>query len=527
MPDGLTQPPGLTEISDDLSLVLAGYAVSQPDNAAILAPGRNTLTYGGLHAQQEYVRGTLTEWGITRGDIVAVMLPKGPEMAVAMTVLPVCAAAFPLAWNLSQDDYESLFRRTSAKALILPRDLPHAVRIAADRLGIMLIDLVNDPRAPAGAFTLTVSGGGGNTPCGSTVGPDIACILSTSGTTGRRKLIPYPHSNFIAYARAMTVVFRFVPADLSIHLVPMHFAHGVMSALFVPLLNGTAIVCSSDYQAETFFPLLDEFRPTWFSAGFTIYRDILRHVESHRQIAAETPLRFMRSGSGRLEPEEIERLETAFGAPLIVPLSSSETGMIACNPLPPKKRKYESVGLTTANMLGSSALNEVKIRDPNGQSLEPNQEGEIVVRGPMVFRGYLDDPEETKQAFVDGWYRTGDIGKFDEDGFLYLTGRMKEVINRGGEKISPAEIDRVLYTHPDIAEAAAFGLSHPTLGEVVVAAVVRAAGANIDEKSIKRHVHGQLASSKVPVKIFFVNNLPRAENGKLQRNKLPDAVDQT
>jgi acyl-CoA synthetase (AMP-forming)/AMP-acid ligase II len=223
-------------------------------------------------------------------------------------------------------------------------------------------------------------------------------------------------------------------------------------------------------------------------------------------------MRFMRASSGRLEPEEIRRLEQAFDAPVIVGLSSTESGWITVNPLPPKTRKAGSVGVP--------AINDVRLHDETGHALDVGQEGEVVVKGPLVYDGYLDDPEATSRSFDDGWYRTGDLGKFDTDGFLYLTGRIKDVINQGGEKISPAEIDGILASHPAVADGAAFGAPHPTLGQVVVAAVVLVAGAERDDRSIRNHVRAHLPVSKMPRKIFFVESLPRAENGKLRRQEL-------
>lgn len=495
-----------------MSSVLAGYGASQPDRSAILAPGRPPLTYGGLKAQQDYVRNALAGWGIARGDVVAVMLPKGPEMAVAIATLPVSATIFPLNGTLSSAEYENLFRRAAAKALVVPRGLVHAACAAAANQDILLIELDFDVDAPAGMFILAASGGAIVGQHDRRLGPDVACIMCTSGTTEYPKLIPQPHSHFIIYAKAMATWLAYEPSDVTIHLVPMHFSHGILSALIIPLLNGTAIVCPPDFQTKAFFAQLEEYRPTWISAGFTIYRDMLSTIGEYKQIAKNTPLRFLRSASGRLEPAEIRRLEEIFEAPLIVPLSSTETGLIACNPLPPGKRSCESVGLRV--------VNEVEIRDTTGRSVEANQAGEIMVRGPLVFEGYLGEPEATDQAFVDGWYRTGDLGRFDAEGYLYVTGRIKDVINRGGVKISPMEIDRVLESQTGIAEAAAFGLPHPTLGEVVAAAVVPQQGAQIDTHEIERQAVARLALHKVPIKIFVVESLPRTQAGKLQRQRI-------
>ena len=393
----------------------------------------------------------------------------------------------------------------------------HAAREAADRSGLFQIDLVADPDAPAGAFEL-VAVNAANRQNGARI-VEAACILSTSGTTSERKLLPITHSNLSSYANAMKAWYRFELSDLNLHVMPTHLGHGLTISLLVPLLNGSSVVCLPGYQADTFFAALDDYPPTWLTAAFIIYRDILRHVDEHKEIVRNTCLRFMRSGSGRLETHEIGRLEEAFNAPLIVSLSATEALSITHNPLPPQKRKSNSVGLPVGS--------EVRICDENGRFLDVGVEGEIVTRGPLVFQGYLGDPVATEEAFVDGWYRTGDLGKFDEDGFLYLTGRIKEVINCGGVKISPVEIDRILGLHPAVDKGAAFAIPHPTLGEVVVAAVVPVAGADADERAIRQHVRCRLGTTKMPRKIFFVECLPRTELGKIQRHKLREAVMRT
>lgn len=500
----------------DIPAVLTALARSQPDRPAILAPGRKPLSFADLDAQMAYVRATLANWGIGRGDPVAVLLPKGPEMAVACAVLPAAATCVPLDAGSSVEDYGRLFRRCSVRALVMPPDAEGAAVNAAERAGLMRIEVTADASAPAGRFDMDLvrraTGPRAESPCR----PTIAYILCTSGTTAQRKLVPIRHDQIVGYSAAIRDVYGFTPDDLSIHVVPPHLAHGIKSALMVPLLAGTSIVCPPDFQVDAFFRLLEIYRPTWFTAGFTVHREILRAVARYRHILDGTKLRFLRSGSGRLEPDEIARLEQAFGAPVVVKLSSTETCIISINPLPQQERRPDSVGRPVAN--------DVAIRGDDGALLGPDHEGEIVVRGPLVFDGYIDDPAANEQAFVDGWYRTGDLGKFDADGFLYLTGRIKDIINRGGEKISPAEIDAVLETHPAVADAAAFGVPHPTLGELVVAAVVPRAGARPDEGAIRRHARSRLAPVKVPSRIFFVDRLPRSENGKLQRAQLRETV---
>lgn len=507
----------LTDLAPDMSSILAGFGVSQPQGKAILAPGRTPLRFAQLSAQQDYVRDRLEEWDLHRGDPVIVILPKGPEAAVAMVVLPVSATVVPADPHLSERDYEDLFERCAAKSLVLPKGQPHAARTVADRRGLLIMELDFDPEAPAGLFGLSVAAPPHGQSDRDGVGSTMAYILCTSGTTSRRKLIPHSHQNIVDYVRVMKSWLHYVPADLSIHVMPLYFAHGIEAALTVPLLNGSSVVIPESYRADSFFPLLEEYRPTWYSAGFTIHRDILHHADDYRSILANTRLRFIRSGSGRLEPHEIQALERAFKAPLVVGYGSTEAGSITCEPLPARPDKIGSVGLPV--------LNDVRISNGTDHVGRPGEVGEIIVRGPLVFDGYLGEPETASPLSTDGWYHTGDLGRFDADGFLYLTGRTKEVINRGGEKISPAEIDGVLEAHPAISEAAAFGFPHPTLGEIVVAAVVPVCGVDIDQRSLEDHVRAALAPTKIPAKFYIVDHLPRSGIGKLLRHKLLEVVE--
>ena len=513
---GASPTPAIPAVSDaavpDIPSMLTSLALTQPDVPALLAPERPTLDFAGLHAQMRYVCDTLGGWGIERGDPVAVLLPRGPEMAAVCALLPAAATCVPLDANASAEACERLFERCAVRALVTLGGTRCAATDTAERMGLMRIGLAAERSAPAGSFELILERRPTARPAPSPCGPGTAYVLSTSGTTARNKLVPVEHRQITAYSAAIKPLYRYVPTDLSIQIVPPHLAHGIKSALMVPLLAGTSIVCPPAFQVDDFFRLLDEYRPTWFTAGFTVYRELLRAADRYRQVIRNARLRFLRVGSGKLEEHEIAALERVFNAPVILNLSSTETCLLAVSPFPPGQRKSGSLGRTL--------VNEIAIRGLDGRILPPGEEGEIVARGPLVFDGYIDDPELTRQAFVDGWYRTGDMGRLDDEGFLYLTGRIKDVINRGGEKISPAEIDAVLACHPAVADAAAFGLPHQTLGELVVAAVVPRQDVPADENDIRRHLRARLSPTKVPSRIFFVDRLPRLENGKLRRDRL-------
>ena len=247
--------------------------------------------------------------------------------------------------------------------------------------------------------------------------------------------------------------------------------------------------------------------------GFTLYRTVLQRASAQREVLARTRLRFLRAVSGRLEPEEIDRIEQLFRAPVVVSLTSSEALAIAINPLPPRVRKRGSVGLPLCN--------EVAVLGDAGELCAQGETGEIVVRGPLVFDGYLDDPLLNETSFTNGWLRMGDLGRFDEDGYLFLSGRVKDIINRGGEKISPVEIDTVIEALAGVREAAVFAIPHRTLGEEIVAAVVRDADAAVDESDIIERVRQRMGPLRVPRRVYFLGELPRTDNGKIRRSELP------
>jgi acyl-CoA synthetase (AMP-forming)/AMP-acid ligase II/acyl carrier protein len=280
----------------------------------------------------------------------------------------------------------------------------------------------------------------------------------------------------------------------------------------IPLLRGAAVVCLPESDIEGFFAALDDYQITWFTAVFSVHREILRRAPDFREAVARNRLRCMRVSSGHLGPDEIDHIERTFGAPLVMGFGMTEATPITHQPLPPQSRKRGSVGLPVTN--------EVAVMSEAGAICATGEMGEVVVRGQLVFDGYFDDAQATAAAFVDDWFRTGDLGRLDEDGYLYLVGRIKDLINRGGEKISPVEIDAALEAIPGVGEAATFAIPHRSLGEEVAAAVVRDANVALGASDIIDQVRQRMGSKRVPRKIYFVDQLPRTESGKLRRSEL-------
>ena len=294
---------------------------------------------------------------------------------------------------------------------------------------------------------------------------------------------------------------------------------GMVDLLLVPLASGGRIICTSSFDAESFFQILETRSPTWFQGVPTTLHEILAVARKTGRSPAKTSLRFIRSVASALSPQLMDRIESLFQVPVVQTFGMTEAGpLITTNPLPPGIRKAGSTGPSCGPM--------ISIRDPSGRELPPFETGEILVKGENVVAGYEGNKEATAQSFRDGWFHTGDTGYLDADGYLFLKGRIKEQINRGGEKIIPQEIDDVLAAHPEIEQAASFSMKHATLGEDVGAAVVLRENSSLDEGAIRRYVASQLSDFKVPKTILFLPSLPRSTIGKVKRDTLAALANQ-
>ena len=489
--------------------VFSHHAARQPDAEAILTPGRSPLRFAEVPAALKQVRDALNRYGVGRGDVVVAALPNGPETGVCCLGAASCAILAPLNPDYAEDEFARYLERIRPKAIILPAGGGAAARRPASGYGIPIIDLVADLAGTAGAFQLHSDARSDPGRLGWNGADELSLILVTSGSAGKPKLVPLRQRHLLVFAEAMKQQYRLSPADRCVHVMPMFHGHGLNASLFSPLATGGSVVCPDQFSIPSFFSHLRKYRPTWYTAGYTIHHTILDHIEPYRQVARETQLRFIRSGSGRLDPKIMHGLEEVFGAPVLERYGMSEAASLTYNPLPPAVRKPGTVGI-----LGP---NEVRIIDEDGAFLGPHRDGEVVARGPLVFDGYWDDPGANAAAFVDGWFRTGDLGRFDDDGYLTITGRIKDLINRGGEKIAPLEVERVLSEHPVVHDACVFGIPHPTLGEEVAAAVVLVPGAQVTEQDILSHARGRLVGFKVPRRVLFCASLPKGATGKVHR----------
>ena len=507
-----------SSVPKTIHAVLHTNARRFPDAPALLAEGRTELTYGALAAHVDHTAAALRSIGIGREDHIAIVLPNGPEMASAFLSVASCATAAPLNPSYQAPEYDFYLSDLGARALLVEAgsSLP-AVDVAAKR-GIPILELSWQAEDPAGSFTIAARHSAPGSEDGFAEPDDTALILHTSGTTSRPKIVPLSHQNLVHSAASIQAWLGLAPADRSLNVMPLFHVHGLLASLLASLYAGASVVCTPGFLAPYFFNWLEAFRPTWYTAVPTMHQAVLARAAGQAAILSERTLRFIRSCSASLPPQVMDSLEKTFQVPVVEAYGMTEAShQMTCNPLPPGERKPGSVGLPAGA--------ESAIMDDGGNLLPAGEEGEIVIRGGGVTAGYENNPEANRESFTAGWFRTGDLGYLDNDGYLFISGRKKEVINRGGEKITPREVDEVLLSHPDVAQAVAFAVPHTTLGEEVGAAVVLKAGADLDEQTLRRFAALTLAPFKVPAVVVFVDEIPKGPTGKLQRIGLADKLD--
>ena len=486
------------------------------DDIAIAAPGREPLSYGALRDQVGRTGDALGRAGIRSGDRVAIVLPNGPEVAAAFLATAAHATAAPLNPAYRVDEFAFYLEDLRAKALILQAGGESPAIAAAERVGVPIIGLTPESAAGAGSFSLDVPTGAGRAR-GDGEGDDAALVLHTSGTTSRPKIVPLTGANLCASARNIAEWISLEPGDRCLNIMPLFHIHGLMAGVMASLHAGACVICTPGFNALRVFAWLDAMAPTWLTAVPTMHQAILARAGRNREIVARRRLRLLRSSSSSLPASVMKELEATFDAPVIESYGMTEAShQMTSNPMPPAERRPGGVGI--------AAGPQVAIMDEAGALQEPGATGEVVIRGPNVTAGYENNPKANAAAFSGGWFRTGDQGVIDGAGYLTLTGRLKEIINRGGEKIAPREVDDVLMAHPAVAQAVAFAVPHKKLGEDVAAVIVLREGAEADERELRAFAADSLADFKVPRTILFRDEIPKGATGKLQRIGLAEKL---
>ena len=477
---------------------------------ALSAPGRQPLSFGALRALIVDTVAALNGIGIGRNDRVAIVLPNGPEMAAAFIACASGVTSAPLNPSYRADEFEFYLSDLNAKALIVEAGSTSPAVEVARKLGVRIVELVPQPDAGAGAFTLSLAPGAAVAHGGFAQPDDVSMVLHTSGTTSRPKIVPLSQRNLAASAQNIRDTLKFRPDDCGLNIMPLFHIHGLIAGVMAPLAAGSQVFCTPGFNALKFFAWMDEAKPTWCTAVPTMHPAIASRASKNLDIIKRHPLRFMRSSSSSMPPQVIREAEEIFGAPLVESYGMTEaTHQMASNPLPPGARKPGTVGV--------AAGPEVGIMAEDGTLLPRGDTGEIVIRGPNVTAGYESNPKANAEAFQNGWFRTGDQGVMDAEGYISITGRLKEIINRGGEKVSPREVDEILMDHPAVEQVVCFGMPHAKLGEEVAAAVVLREGQQASERDLQAFVSARAAEYKVPKKILFMDEIPKGATGKLQR----------
>ncbi|MGH7776914.1 MAG: acyl--CoA ligase [Candidatus Dormibacterales bacterium] len=476
---------------------------------ALAVPEGPTITHQGLRDLVDEASETLSALGVRRGDRVAMVYPNGPEAIVMFLAAAEVGTACPLNPAYTEDEFRFYLEDTGARFLLLPPGEGDAARRAMPA-GARIVEAEID-----GGGRLRTQAAGGGARDGEHADPeDVALVLHTSGTTSRPKRVPLRHRNLVASVRNITTHYGLGEEDVSLCVMPLFHVHGLLASTLSTLATGGTVVAPRRFNPLGFWPVAREHEPTWFSASPTPHQLIAMRAQGERP-AGTRRLRFVRSCSSSLPPAQMAAMESLFGVAVLEAYGMTEAShQMASNPLPPLERRPGSVGRGTGVEIG--------IMDADGGLRAAGEAGEVVIRGPNVIDGYEANPEANAASFTGGWFRTGDQGVLDGAGYLTLAGRIKELINRGGEKIAPREVDEVLESHPAVAEAVAFGVAHATWGEEVAAAVVLSAAAT--EKEILAHCREHLAAFKVPKRLYIVEAIPRTPTGKVQRRFVAAAV---
>jgi oxalate---CoA ligase len=484
-------------------------AVGADGDVALAAPDRAPLTFGGLRTLVADTVAGLNALGIGRNDRVAIVLPNGPEMAAAFVAVGAGATTAPLNPAYRGEEFRFYLEDLNAKALLVEAGSESPAIAVARELDVPVFEITVPDGAPAGVFTLPSGDATAANP-GFAKADDMALVLHTSGTTSRPKIVPLSQTNVCASAHNIVASLALVPTDRCMNIMPLFHIHGLIAAVLSSLSAGAGVYCTPGFNALRVFSWFEDAKPTWYTAVPTMHQAILSRAGRNAEQIAKMSLRLIRSSSSSLPPQVMAEAEKVFGCPVIEAYGMTEAAhQMASNPLPPRARKPGAVGL--------AAGPEVAIMGENGALLPAGEIGEIVIRGANVTAGYENNPKANAEAFTDGWFRTGDQGAIDAEGYLALTGRLKEIINRGGEKISPREVDEVLLDHAAVGQAVTFALPHEKLGEEVAAAIVLKEGASATEAEIRAFAAEHLADFKVPRKIIFLEEIPKGATGKLQR----------
>jgi len=478
--------------------------------AAVIPEIGMRVSYDSLRQQVVGMASALASVGIRRGDTVAIALPNGLPAITSFLAAAIAGTAAPLNPAYPYEEFLFFLRDTAARILLCPPVGAEDARSAAADCNIPVFSVEMSEQG-----NVSLLGAPSGVPVLEPTAEDIALILHTSGSTGRPKRVPLRHFNLAVSAANIANTYALTEEDVSLCIMPLFHVHGLIGSALSTLVSGGTVVVPTKFNALTFWKTVRENRVTWYSGVPTMHQLLL--ARAHHKPVEAASLRFIRSCSAPLSAELIHKIESLFGVPFVEAYGMTEAAhQMTSNPLPPRHRKAGSVGV--------GAGLRVSIMDTEGNHLAIGQRGEVAIQGANVFRGYANNPEANARTFVNGWFRTGDEGWLDSDCYLHLTGRIKDIIIRGGENVAPHEVDEVLLKHPAVAAAVTFGFTHPTLGEEVAAAVVLREPHGATESALIKHCRELLAEYKSPKKIYLVKSIPTTATGKIRRRAVAAAL---
>ena len=485
------------------------YEYQNDNNTALTSESNSKLSYENLKSFTDNIARQLAGNEISNKDRAAIVLPNGPFMASSFLAISSYMSAAPLNPAYKADEYEFYLKDLSPKIVIVEPNSKNNVIEVAKKLKIPVCEIKIQKDSPPGLFDLFDKTSQYSLPEEN----DEALVLHTSGTTSKPKIVPLTNKNIFSSAINISKSLELSEIDHCLNIMPLFHIHGLIAIIAASMKVGASVCASNGFNAIKFLEIAKSEKITWYSGVPTMHQAILLRAEKKLELAKNLKLKFIRSSSASLPPAVFEKLNNVFKCPVIEAYGMTEaTHQMTSNPLPPKIQKPGFVGIPAGP--------DVCIMDDSDKILNQGETGEVCIKGNNVTLGYDSNPEANKKSFSNGWFRTGDQGYFDQDGFLKISGRLKEIINKGGEKISPLEVDNILMDHPLIEQAVCFGYEDKMLGEEIAAAIIVKEGQNCSEMDVKNYAEEKLAKFKIPKKIFFVNEIPKGATGKLQRNVL-------
>ena len=479
------------------------------ENIALTSEISSKLSYKDLKLFIDKISKQLAGNGLSNKDRAAIVLPNGPYMASSFLAISSYMSAAPLNPSYKSEEYEFYLKDLNPKIVLVEKNSENPVVDVAKKLKIELCEINPEKDGPSGIFNIYEKESEYSLPNES----DEALVLHTSGTTSRPKIVPLTNKNIFSSAENISKSLNLSENDHCLNIMPLFHIHGLIAILASSMKAGASVCASNGFNAIKFLDLAKSEKITWYSGVPTMHQTILLRAHRNLEIAKGLKLRLIRSSSASLPPAVFNDLNDVFSCPVIEAYGMTEaTHQMTSNPLPPKQQKAGFVGLPAGP--------EVCIMNENGEVLKQGDEGEVCIKGENVTVGYDNNEEANKTSFTNGWFRTGDQGYFDKEGYLKISGRLKEIINKGGEKISPLEVDNVLMDHPFIDQAVCFGYDDKMLGENIASAIIIKSGETCSENDVLQYAQEKLAKFKIPKKIFFVEEIPKGATGKLQRNVL-------